>query len=73
MKDFYIPGRGISSPPGEMVLLPYMTVRFCEVAMGKPGPVSAVAMPASSAAAPALTRVLLNMFVLVMSIRCVIK
>jgi hypothetical protein len=63
-----VPGRGISSPPGETVLLPYVTVRFSETRIGNPGAVSAVAL--ASRNAPTLRTVFPNMLVNVVSDSC---
>jgi hypothetical protein len=53
-----IPPRGIISPAGETVLLPYATVSDDEAEIGKPGADCAVA---NAASAPMLNMVFPNM------------
>jgi hypothetical protein len=58
-----VPPRGINSPGGETVLLPYTTVSCCEAEMGKPGADCAMA---DATRAPMLKTVLPNMMYIVM-------
>jgi hypothetical protein len=59
----YVPPRGINSPGGETVLLPYVTVRLCGAETGKPG---ADCAAASAVTAPMLRTVFPNMLLDVM-------